>query len=149
MTTVIWHNLVKPRLEKARRLPAGQGIAEAYRACCPAHDDRNPSLSAALLDDGRILLKCHAHQCRFEEIIAALGISPRDAGPDHYTHCSPPAFRDGPAAWASAAKAAEAARDAMIDALAFGTAEKILQALDSIEDFRAAARLAMRRGGAR
>jgi len=43
---------------------------------CPGHDDRTPSLSIKLAPDGRLLLHCHAG-CRFEDILAAAGISGR------------------------------------------------------------------------
>lgn len=54
-------------LSKVRKRGAG------YQACCPAHDDRNPSLSITE-DDGRILLYCHAG-CSIEEICEALDIN--------------------------------------------------------------------------
>lgn len=40
-------------------------------ACCPAHDDRRPSLSLTDGTDGRLLLHCHAG-CSFADIQAAL-----------------------------------------------------------------------------
>jgi len=39
--------------------------------CCPSHEDRSPSLSWRLSDDGRALLHCFAG-CAFDEILAAL-----------------------------------------------------------------------------
>ena len=45
-------------------------------AKCPAHDDRNPSLSVHLGDRG-LLVKCWAG-CRLEDICAALGIRQTD-----------------------------------------------------------------------
>ena len=44
---------------------------------CPAHDDRNASLSVAEGDDGRVLVKCFAG-CSVEEIVAELGLEMRD-----------------------------------------------------------------------
>ncbi len=41
-----------------------------FLACCPAHDDRNPSFSVAD-KDGKILVKCWAG-CSQEEVIGAL-----------------------------------------------------------------------------
>ena len=40
---------------------------------CPAHDDKNPSLSIKETSDGVLLLKCFAG-CSFEEIIEAAGL---------------------------------------------------------------------------
>lgn len=57
-----------PRLEKLTRAGDRQWIA-----CCPAHDDRNPSLSVRD-DDGRALLHCFAG-CTFDSIKEALGES--------------------------------------------------------------------------
>ena len=41
-------------------------------ACCPAHEDKNPSLSASYTDE-TILVKCHAG-CTFEEIVSSVGM---------------------------------------------------------------------------
>ena len=41
-----------------------------FTACCPAHDDRNPSLSVSD-KNGKILVKCWAG-CTQEEVIGAL-----------------------------------------------------------------------------
>jgi hypothetical protein len=54
---------------------------KGYLARCPAHDDRNPSLSISQADDGRILLYCHAG-CSLNDICSALGIRPGDLFPD-------------------------------------------------------------------
>jgi putative DNA primase/helicase len=51
----------------------GRGAA----SCCPAHDDRSPSLSICEGADGRILLKCFAG-CSPEAIVAALGLQMSD-----------------------------------------------------------------------
>jgi hypothetical protein len=52
-----------------------------WTACCPAHDDRDPSLSIKLGDDDRILVNCHAG-CTAEAIVEALGLSMRDLMPE-------------------------------------------------------------------
>ena len=59
---------VLSRLRKVK--PSGRG----WTACCPAHDDRNPSLSIAEGDNGLVLLKCFAG-CSYEAIRNALGLS--------------------------------------------------------------------------
>lgn len=46
-------------------------------ACCPAHDDRSPSLSIREGRDGRVLLKCFAG-CSTGAIAEALGLKLRD-----------------------------------------------------------------------
>ena len=57
-----------------------RGAGRNYRARCPAHDDRNPSLSVREGSDGRILLKCHAG-CETSVVMAALGLSLGDLMP--------------------------------------------------------------------
>ena len=51
-----------------------QGVRKAgsgYKAICPAHDDKNPSLSVTEGDGGKVLVKCHSG-CAFEDIRSAL-----------------------------------------------------------------------------
>ena len=57
-------------LSRARRCGAG------WLACCPAHADRNPSLSIKEGERG-ILIKCWAG-CTFDAVCISLGIRPRD-----------------------------------------------------------------------
>lgn len=52
-----------------------------YMARCPAHDDRTPSLSVKLCDDGRILVHCFAG-CDLEAICDAIGVTLADLMPD-------------------------------------------------------------------
>ena len=45
---------------------------------CPAHEDKNPSLSVSLSDDQtKILAKCHAG-CSFRQIVRSLGMQKKD-----------------------------------------------------------------------
>ncbi len=53
-------------------------------AVCPAHEDRNPSLSVARGDDGKILIRCHAG-CETHDICKALGLKTRDLFPPKAT----------------------------------------------------------------
>jgi len=59
------------RLEGVRRAGAGSWMAR-----CPAHPDRNPSLSIALRD-GRVLLHCFAG-CPPEAVLGAVGLTWKD-----------------------------------------------------------------------
>lgn len=59
------------KLQKVREV--GQ---RSWVACCPAHDDHNPSLSVSE-QGGKILMHCHAG-CTNEDVCAALGIGVRD-----------------------------------------------------------------------
>lgn len=45
-----------------------------YKACCPAHPDRTPSLSISETDSGKVVVYCHAG-CTQEAVMAALGYS--------------------------------------------------------------------------
>jgi hypothetical protein len=53
---------------------------KGWKARCPAHDDRKPSLSVSEGDDGRILLKCFAG-CETDAVVSALGLSLADLFP--------------------------------------------------------------------
>jgi hypothetical protein len=64
--------IVLPRLESVRQIGEHK-----WECLCPAHDDRNPSLSIGLGDDGRVLVHCFAG-CTFEQIVSAIGLTPAD-----------------------------------------------------------------------
>jgi 5S rRNA maturation endonuclease (ribonuclease M5) len=61
-----------PRLRGVRR------VGKGWIALCPAHDDRNPSLSIAD-HGGKILLHCFAG-CSYDAVCAAAGITPSEFG---------------------------------------------------------------------
>lgn len=61
-------------------LSALEGVRESasgWSALCPAHHDKNPSLSIGVGDDGRVLLHCHAG-CSPKAIIAAVRLTEAD-----------------------------------------------------------------------
>jgi hypothetical protein len=86
------------------RLRAVRKTARGWSARCPAHDDRSPSLSVAVGDDGRVLLYCWSG-CTYREIVAALGFQPGDLMPGR-TRPQTPAERQA---------AAEQARERELD----------------------------------
>lgn len=52
-----------------------------YTAKCPAHDDKNASLSVSVGKNGKTLLHCHAG-CNIKDICSAIGIKESDLFPD-------------------------------------------------------------------
>ena len=58
------------------RLKGVRRTGNGWMARCPAHEDKNPSLSICERN-GSILLNCFAG-CSFEAVCAALGIEPRE-----------------------------------------------------------------------
>lgn len=60
---------------------AYQAHADQWSAQCPAHEDRDPSLSIHRNPDGKILLRCWAG-CLTEDVIAALHLEWRDLWED-------------------------------------------------------------------
>ncbi len=66
-----------------RKLANGQWLS-----LCPAHEDKEPSLSITLSESGKILLHCFAG-CNVSEICSALGISERELFPDACDSNSP------------------------------------------------------------
>lgn len=63
------------RLGKVK--PTGPG---KYKACCPAHGDRNPSLTIRETDDGTVLIRCWAG-CGAAEVMQAVGLEMKDLFP--------------------------------------------------------------------
>lgn len=59
------------------RLEGVTHAGKSYRALCPAHGDKTPSLSIKEGDDGRVLLHCFAG-CGIGEIVAAMGLRMSD-----------------------------------------------------------------------
>lgn len=64
------------RLDKVRREREGQ-----WNACCPAHQDRSPSLAVGETEDGRVLVHCHGG-CSVDDVLAAVGLDMTDLYPD-------------------------------------------------------------------
>jgi len=69
-----------PLKRLAARLEGVRRNGHGWVARCPAHDDREPSLSLSEGDDGRALLHCHAG-CPTEHILAAVGLELRELFP--------------------------------------------------------------------
>ena len=60
------------RLDRVTERSGGQ-----YLACCPAHEDKSPSLSIKEVDGGRLLVYCFAG-CSAAEVCASVGLELRD-----------------------------------------------------------------------
>jgi hypothetical protein len=63
------------KLNKVKRTSTNQ-----YIACCPAHDDKSPSLSITDKGDGKILINCYAG-CGTEDVLDSIGMSFEDIMP--------------------------------------------------------------------
>ncbi len=83
-----------PELAHVRRLlnllenakPAGA----QWKARCPAHEDKSPSLSICIGSGGMVLLKCFAG-CTVESVVSKLNLTLRDLRPDDGADTRPPA----------------------------------------------------------
>jgi hypothetical protein len=64
------------RLDKVRRTGPNKWLA-----CCPAHEDKSPSLGVRLTDDGKILIHCFGG-CSVSEIVGAVGLTLADLMPE-------------------------------------------------------------------
>jgi len=69
-------NKLLQRLQKVKQKSQNQ-----WTACCPAHDDKNPSLGIKLCDDGKILLHCFSEQCPVDYIVSSIGMELEDLFP--------------------------------------------------------------------
>ncbi|GCF11811.1 AAA family ATPase [Dictyobacter arantiisoli] len=54
--------------------------SRGWIACCPAHNDRHPSLSIALGKEDKVLLNCHAG-CPIENVLETVGLTMSDLFP--------------------------------------------------------------------
>ena len=68
---------VKPVEKVLEGLEGAEKNGAGWKARCPAHDDREPSLSVHEGDDGRVLLRCFAG-CETADVAAALGLEMKD-----------------------------------------------------------------------
>ena len=64
------------RLQKVRKTGLNNWIA-----CCPAHGDKNPSMTVSTGDNGGIIFHCFT-LCSFEDVIGALGLEAHELMPD-------------------------------------------------------------------
>tara|TARA_R110002020_G_scaffold443124_1_gene654347 strand:- start:1474 stop:1896 length:423 start_codon:yes stop_codon:yes gene_type:complete len=62
------------------RLHGVRGKEGRWIARCPAHEDKTPSLSIGLGDDGRVLIHCHAG-CGAVAVVEAVGLQISDLMP--------------------------------------------------------------------
>lgn len=63
-----------------QRLAKVRGRNGSWTACCPAHDDKGPSLAVRELPDGRVLVHCFAG-CETESVLASVGMDMTDLFP--------------------------------------------------------------------
>lgn len=66
---------ILPRLNKVR------GRNSNYVACCPAHKDRNPSMTIRETPDGKVLMHCFAG-CSVQSIAESIGLELSDLFPE-------------------------------------------------------------------
>lgn len=84
----VLHDLVLPKLEGVRH------SGGSWSARCPAHEDRNPSLSITTGKEHPVVFNCHAG-CDREDILAAIGLTwadlckPRDENDDRRDEWTP------------------------------------------------------------
>ena len=56
------------KLSKVRKTQRG------YMACCPVHNDKNPSMTITETDDGKVLAHCFSCGARGSDVVEALGL---------------------------------------------------------------------------
>ena len=65
---------------------------DKWRACCPSHDDKSPSLAIRELEDGRVLIHCFGG-CSVDEILSAIGLDFSVLYPPKPTHHQYPVIK--------------------------------------------------------
>ncbi len=79
-------SVVLDRLRGRGLEPVASG--NGYSVCCPAHEDRSPSLTIGIGDDGRVLLNCKAG-CSFDAVVESLGLEAKDLFPESASASTP------------------------------------------------------------
>jgi hypothetical protein len=64
-----------------QRLSKVKGRNGTWTACCPAHEDKSPSLSVREADDGRVLVHCFGG-CDVHTVLGAVGMDITDLFPE-------------------------------------------------------------------
>jgi hypothetical protein len=64
-----------------QRLSKVKGRNGSWTACCPAHEDKSPSLSVREADDGRVLVHCFGG-CDVHAVLGAVGMDMTDLFPE-------------------------------------------------------------------
>lgn len=82
MTTIGVEKLLA-RLDRVKQTGDGRFIA-----CCPAHDDRSPSLAIRETADGTLLVHCFAG-CPTADVLAAIGLELSDLFPSSIEYHAP------------------------------------------------------------
>jgi len=65
-----WYDQVLDRLDKVRR--RGE---ESWTACCPVHDDKNPSMTVSV-KDRKLLMYCFACGAKGDSVVESIGLRP-------------------------------------------------------------------------
>jgi len=65
---------------------------KSWTACCPAHNDKSPSLAVSESDDGTVLVHCFGG-CSVHEVVGAVGLELEDLFPPKETHHRKPEGR--------------------------------------------------------
>jgi hypothetical protein len=70
------------------RLPGHRTAGDGFKACCPSHEDRTPSLSIREASDGTVLIKCFGG-CPTSQIVSDLELDMVDLFPDAHERSWP------------------------------------------------------------
>jgi hypothetical protein len=62
--------IILGQLSKVKKLHKG------YKACCPVHQDKSPSMTITETNDGKILIHCFSCGANGKDVVEALGLAP-------------------------------------------------------------------------
>lgn len=73
--------MIEAILSRLNKVKKSHGRANQWLACCPAHEDRSPSLSIMQNETGKVFIHCFAG-CEGSAIMNAIGMTLADLYPD-------------------------------------------------------------------
>ena len=75
------------------RLNKVKQTSKGYKACCPVHQDKNPSMTITTTDDGKVLCHCFACGAKGSDVVESLGLPQSELFAGEFTGTHDPKWK--------------------------------------------------------
>lgn len=76
-----------------RKLDKVKKSHRGYKACCPVHNDKHPSMTVTETDDGKVLIHCFSCGARGTDVVEALGLPTSELFSGDFTGTYDPKYK--------------------------------------------------------